>query len=132
MLGNLNEKNNILRPALLILFAFIAGCIFTAYIIHRERFTSIGILDSRYNRQHARATEIIGRLEEELGRERELNKQLREYNNRAREITGELTGTAERNVRNLQDAITIISEIRQKIKVLADFFDSSNPGDSNR
>ncbi|MCL2184487.1 MAG: hypothetical protein FWB86_01345 [Treponema sp.] len=130
MLKNQNEKNINLRLSILILLAFLAGCIFTGYIIYRERFTGIGILDSRYDRQHARAAEIIGRLEEELGRERELNIRLREYNNRARDLTDGLASSAERNVRNLQDAITIIGEIRQKLKVLADFYNNSDPGNS--
>ena len=40
-------------------------------------------------------------------------------NNRAREITGGLTRTVERNVRNLQEAVGLIGEIRAKLKVLA-------------
>jgi len=77
-----------------------------------------------------RATEIIGRLEAELARERELNRQLREHNIRARELTEGLTGTAERNVRNLQDAIGLIAEIRVKLNVLENFYNNSNPGNS--
>jgi hypothetical protein len=51
-------------------------------------------------------------------------------NNRTRKLTGDITGTVERNVRNLQDAISIISEIRAKLKVLADFYSDSDSGDS--
>jgi len=40
-------------------------------------------------------------------------------NNRARKLTGELTGTTQRNVRNLQEAVGLIGEIRAKLKVLA-------------
>jgi len=30
-------------------------------------------------------------------------------------------------IRNLQDAVTIISEIRKKLKVLEDFYNNSDP-----
>jgi len=49
-------------------------------------------------------------------------------NNRAREITGELTGTVKRNVRNLQEAVGLIGEIRAKPKVLENFYNNSDPG----
>jgi len=49
--------------------------------------------------------------------------------NRARELTEGLTGTAERNVRNLSDAVSLIGEIRAKLKVLADFYAGGDPGD---
>jgi len=51
-------------------------------------------------------------------------------NNRARKIAGELTGTTQRNVRNLQEAIGLISEIRKKLKILEDFYANSNSSDS--
>jgi len=114
---------------LYLLLAFLAGCLCAGLFFNRQRFTNIGELDKRYANEHARATETIGRLEEELGRERELNRQLREYNNRARKLTGELTGTVERNVRNLQEAVGLIGEIRAKLKILADFYADSDPGD---
>jgi len=111
-----------------IIFAFLTGCLCAGFFFNRYRFTSAGELDQRYNSQHGRAAEIITGLENELGRERELNLQLREQNSRARELAVELTGTAERNVRNLQDAIAIISEVRTKIKVLENFYNNSDPG----
>ena len=86
-------------------------------------------LDKRFNSQYAGAAETIGRLEAELERERGINRQLLEHNTRARELTGELAKTTDRNVRNLQDAITIIGEIRAKLKILADFYADSGPGD---
>ena len=49
---------------------------------------------------------------------------------RARELTEGLTATSERNVRNLQDAISLIGEIRTKLKVLADFYAGSDSGNS--
>jgi len=119
------------RFVFFILLAFITGCICTGLYFNRQRFTDIGELDKRYNSQHGRAAEIIGRLEEQLDRERQLNNQLREHNNRARNLASELTGTAERNVRNLQDAVSLISEIRAKLKILEDFFYNSNPGNSD-
>jgi hypothetical protein len=125
----LHEKFNRLRPYIFVLFAFLAGCVFAGLLFNRQRFANIGELDTRYNRQHAGAAEVIRRLESELERERELNIQLREYNSRAREIAGELATSAERNVRNLQDAVALISEIRTKLKVLADFYNSGDSGD---
>ena len=119
------------RLLLFVILAFTAGCICTGLFLDRHRFTNIGKFDQRYNSQHGRAAEIIGRLETELKRERELNIQLRENNNRARELTKGLTDSAERNVRNLQDAVTLIGEIRAKLKVLADFYTDSNPGRSS-
>ncbi len=88
------------------------------------------VIHKRYASQYARAAETVGNLEAELERERRINKQLREHNQRAREITGGLTETTNRNVRNLQDAVSLISEIRAKLKVLADFYNSSDSGDS--
>jgi len=130
----LNDQQKILtmlrrrRYLLYLLLAFLAGCLCAGLFFNRQRFANIGKLDKRYSNQYARAGETIGRLEEELERERELNRQLREHNTRAREIAGELTGTVERNVRNLQEAVGLIGEIRAKLKVLADFYAGSNPG----
>ena len=118
------------RYVLFFALAFLAGCLCTGFLFFGQRSFATGILDKRYNRQHERAAEIIGRLEADIDRERELNRQLREHNNRARDLAEGLTNTAERNVRNLQDAIGLIAEIRAKIKVLADFYDNSDPGDS--
>jgi predicted RNase H-like nuclease (RuvC/YqgF family) len=73
-------------------------------------------------------TDTIGRLEGELERELEYNRELRNHNLRARELAEGLTGTAERNVRNLQDAVSFISEIRAKLKVLAEFYSNSSTG----
>ena len=81
-----------------------------------------------YPEEHGRAAETIGRLTAELERERELNRDLWEHNNRAREIAAGLADTAGQNVRNLQEAIGIISEIRKKLKVLADFYADSGSG----
>jgi hypothetical protein len=114
------------RPFLYLLLAFLTGCFFAGLFFNRPGSGAIGKLDKRYYSQHRGATETVGRLEAELERERELNRQLREHNNRARELTDELAGTAERNVRNLQEAIGFIGEIRTKLKVLADFYTSSD------
>jgi hypothetical protein len=125
----LNETLRRFHPFFYLLLAFLAGCLLTGLFFNRHRLANIGELDSRYVSQHARATEIIGRLETELDRERRLNRQLLEHNTRARRLTGELTGTTERNVRNLQDAVAIIGEIRAKLKVLAEFYADSDSGD---
>ena len=112
----------------IILFAFCVICAGGYFIGYFSRSGSAGELDQRYDSQHSRAAEIIDRLEGELERERDLNRQLREHNNRARELTKGLTNSVNRNVRNLQDAVSIIGEIRTKLKILADFYDSSNSG----
>jgi hypothetical protein len=117
-----------LRFLLFFLLVFAAGCLVTGFFFNRQRPPTVGELDNQYSFEYGRATEVIGRLEEELGRERELNRQLREYNNRARELTADLTDTTERNVRNLQDAVVLIGEIREKLKVLEDFYSDRNPG----
>jgi succinate dehydrogenase/fumarate reductase flavoprotein subunit len=124
----LNETIHRLRLILYLLLAFLAGCILTGLFFNRQRFANIGRLDKRYANEHARTAETIGRLEEELGRERDINRQLREHNTRARKIAGELTGAVKRNVRNLQEAVGLIGEIRAKLKVLENFYNNSDPG----
>ena len=112
-----------------LLLAFFAGCMVTGLFFGGQRFTGSGKLDSEYYSQYRRAAEIIGRLEEELGRERDINRRLREYNNSARELTEGLADSAERNVRNLQEAVSLIGEIRRKLKILAEFYADSDSGD---
>jgi len=127
ILSTLNRR----RFIICLFLAFLAGCLCTGLLFFTgQRSGAIGKLDSRYDRQHGRATEIIGRLEAELSRERELNRQLRDHNSRARELTEGLTDTAERNVRNLQDAVGLIGEVRAKLKVLENFYNNSDSGDS--
>jgi len=116
------------RTLFLFLLAFLAGCLFTGFLIFGQRSFAIGKLDQRYDNYHARAAEIIGELERELGRERDTNRQLRENNLRAREFTQRVTLAAERNVRNLQDAVILIGELRKNLKILADFYDNSHSG----
>jgi hypothetical protein len=120
------------RPGfmLCLLFAFCAGAVLSGIFFHRQGPRSIGELDRRYAVEHGRAAEIIGRLTAELERERELNRELREHNEQARAIAGGLAGSVERNVGNLQEAISLIGEIRKKLKVLADFYADSSPGGS--
>jgi hypothetical protein len=116
------------RYLVFLLLSFLAGCLLTGFLLYRPRPGAVGILDKRFNSQYARAAETVGRLEAELEHERRLNKQLREHNQRARDIAGGLTETTNRNVRNLQDAVAIIGEVRKKLKVLEDFYNNSNPG----
>jgi len=126
-----NEKSKIIRRfiILLCLLLAVAAVIASAeYFFYRQRFGAIGELDSRYAEEHGRAAETIGRLTAELERERELNRELRKNNLRARAIAGGLAETTQRNVRNLQDAIGLIGEIRAKLKVLADFYANSDTG----
>ena len=131
---NIFFKTKILPIILVFIVIFAAGMaagMAAGYIIFRPGPTGTGETDREYYYQYGRTTEIIGRIENELERERELNRELREHNLRAREIAGELTGTAERNVRNLQDAISLIGEIRRKLQILADFYCDSDSGNSN-
>ncbi|MCL2244187.1 MAG: hypothetical protein FWC03_06935 [Treponema sp.] len=127
---NFKNIKPIIRLLLFMLLAFSAGCLLSGLFFNRQRSIDFGELDSRYNLQHGRATEIIGQLEGELGRERDINRQLREHNTRAREIAEGLADTSERNVRNLQDAIRLIGEIRAKLKVLENFYVNSDSGNS--
>ena len=118
-----------IRSLLFLLLAFSAGCVLSGLFINRQRSADIGELDRRYNLQHGRAAEIIGQLEGELERERDINHKLREYNTRARELTEGLADASERNVRNLQDAIRLIGEIRTKLKILENFYVNSDSAD---
>jgi len=119
-----------LRLLLFLLLAFIAGYLFSGLLIFGSGSGISARLDRRYDNQYTRATETIGRIENELRRERDINRQLREHNTRARELTGDLAVTAQRNVRNLQDAVILIGEIRAKLQVLADFYNNSGSGNS--
>ena len=119
-----------IRVIIFIFLSFAAGCLCAGFFINKSGSESIRALDTRYSEQYGRAAETIGRLETELGREREYNRQLREHNTRARELAFDLTGTTERNVRNLQEAITIIGEIRRKLQILEDFYADSDSGNS--
>ena len=120
-----------LRNFLLFIFlAFLAGALFTGLFISGQRFAIAGKLDQRYDSQYGRAAEIIGQLETELERERNVNRQLREHNQRAGELAAGASDAAQRNVRNLQETLSLISEIRAKLKVLAEFYADSNPGNS--
>jgi hypothetical protein len=120
------------RFILYLILAFLAGSLCTGLLITGQRFTSPGKLDQRYFSQHRGATEIVRRLEAELERERDINHQLREHNTRAREITEGLADTSLRNVRDLQTAIVLISEIRAKVKVLAEVYDDWATGGGDR
>ncbi|MCL2276757.1 MAG: hypothetical protein FWC21_02550 [Treponema sp.] len=129
---NLNEiliniKTN-KRAVLFIIIGVIAGSVLTGFFVYRSGPASIRTLDSRYDSQYRRATETIGKLESELDKQRNINNQLRNYNTRARELALGLTESTERNVRNLQDAIALIAEIRGKLKVLEDFYANSDSG----
>ncbi|MCL2181161.1 MAG: hypothetical protein FWB83_08535 [Treponema sp.] len=117
-----------LRLIIFTLAAFASGFLLAGFFIGQQGSPSIGELDNRYAEQYGRASEIVGRLEAELDRERDINNKLREHNSRARELTGELAFTTERNVRNLQDAVAIIGEIRRKLQILEDFYADSGSG----
>ena len=113
---------------LFVLLAFLAGCFLTGFLIFGQRSDAIGKLDQRYYKQYAGAAETIGKLEGEIKRERDISRKLREYNLLAGELVKGITESTERNVRNLQDAVGLIGEIRRKLKVLEDFYNDSNSG----
>jgi len=129
ILAVINRK----RYVLFLVLAFAAGCLCAGIFFYGagQRSYTVGELDQRYNSQHDGAASLIGRLEEELGLERELNRQLREHSTRARELAEGLADSTARNVRNLQDAVAIIGEIREKLKVLEDFYNNSNSGNGS-
>ena len=116
----------------IIVISFICGCVLSAvvtgFFVNRHGSGTVGELDRRHAEELRGAVETIGRLDTALLREREINRELREHNNRAREIAEGLTGTAERNVRNLQEAVGLIREIREKVKVLAGFYGCGGAG----
>ena len=114
------------RIILYLLIAFTAGCSISGFFFSGQGSPNTGSSDRRYAHKYRRATEIIGKLETELKRERILNNELQEHNNRARELVTGLTDSTDRNVRNLSDAIILIQEIRLKLKVLADFYSDSD------
>jgi len=84
------------RYLIFLLLSFLAGCLLTGFLLYRPRPGAIGVLDKRFNSQYSRAAETVGRLEAELNRERELNRQLRDHNQRARDLTSGLTETTNR------------------------------------
>ena len=110
------------------LVCLLAGAAGAGFVWHRQGHGTVGGLDSRYFEEHGGAAETIGRLESELERERGINRQLREHNSRARDIAGGLAGATEQDVRNLQEAVGLIREIRKKLKILADFYADSGSG----
>ena len=116
---------------LCLLVSFFTGTVLSGFFFCGQGSGSIGELDHRYDSEHGGATEAVRELAAELDRERELNRRLREHNIEARKIAGGLTETVERNVRNLQDAIDLIGEIRKKIKVLEDFYNNSDTSDGS-
>jgi hypothetical protein len=129
-----NENKKTLRLSsflLCLLFTFLAGVVCSGLFFSRQRPRSIGELDNRYAAEYRRATDIIGELTTELDRERELNRELRENNEQARAIADGLANSVKRNVGNLQEAIGLIGEIRQKLKILADFYADWDTGSSS-
>jgi hypothetical protein len=111
----------------LCLLAFAAGCLAAGLFFHWRGSVRIGELDTKYAGELRGAAETIGQLTAELGRERGITQELRNYNSRAGELVEGLAGAAGRNVRNLQDAIGLIGEIRKKLAVLEGFYAGRDP-----
>jgi len=122
----MNEKAKAYCIAFIIGIA--AGAAGAGVFFYRQRPGPIGGPDSRNIALLGRAAEAIVGLNADLERERDLNRQLREHNNRARGLCEGIAGAAGRNVRNLQDAIGLIGEIRKKLKALEDFYSGRDPG----
>ena len=114
----MNEKKHIIYIAISIVIGFVICT--TGFIIgYNNGLKQPRDLNQRYDAEHRSATETIDRIESELNRERELN-------TRARELVNDVAAASGRNVRNLQDAIIIIGEIRAKLQILADFYAGSD------
>jgi hypothetical protein len=120
-----------MRPVLPLCAVFLAGCFCAGICFFTWGSQAIGELDRRYALEHGRTTGLIDRLTEELGREREINRDLRANNRRAREITQGLADSAEQNVRNLQEAVGLIGEIRKKLQILENFYADNGSSGGN-
>jgi hypothetical protein len=83
-----------------LILAFSAGAVPAGVLAHRQGYDAIRELAAKYSGELRSVAETIGRLTEELERERGINQGLREHNNRAGELVEGLTGPALRNVRN--------------------------------
>jgi hypothetical protein len=116
------------RFVLYLLLAFAAGCLLSGLFFSRQGSLGIRELDTKYAGELRGAAETIGRLTEALGLERGINRELREHNSRAGDLVEGLTNAAGRNVRNLQEAVVLIGEIRKKLKVLEDFYADRDSG----
>jgi hypothetical protein len=93
------------RFVLYFILAFAAGCLLSGLFFHRQGSLGIRELDTRYTGELRGAAETAGELVEGL------------------------TDSAGRNVRNLQEAIGLIGEIRKKLAVLENFYaDSGSVG----
>ena len=125
-----NKIHNLCRLLLPLVLAFAAGSALTGLFLHRQRLTAITELNYRYAAEHRSARDAIANLETELGRERAINRELRAHNSRARTLVTGLTETSGRTIRNLQEAGGLIGEIRQKLKVLENFYTNSDTGNS--
>jgi hypothetical protein len=97
--------------------------VFAGLYLNRQQSGKIGELNSRYAEQQRNADTTISGLESNLERERAIN-------TRAREIVGGASNTVQRNVRNLQDALAILKELRSQIKVLEEFYGNRDTGGS--
>ena len=64
-----------------LLFAFAAGIIFAGLFLSRNGSDVIAKLNRQYIIENGRAADTIGKLANELEREREHNRRLRENNN---------------------------------------------------
>lgn len=117
-----HEAAQILRRMLPYILTALISALLTGTAFHLRQSGQTGELAARYALQQRNAEQTLGRLEQDLGRERTNTA-------RARTIIDGLTGTTDRNVRNLSEAIGLIREIRAQLKVLEDLYADRDTGD---
>jgi hypothetical protein len=117
------------RGRLGIVLAFVLGAVcagLPGFLVGGQQSGKISDLDKRHADYERAATATIAELESNLERERKLTQG-------ARTLVGGLTKSTDRNIRNLQDALVLIKEIRGQIAVLAEFYvDRDPPGSAER
>jgi hypothetical protein len=109
-----------------IVLAFILGAVcggVPGLLVGGQQSGKIRDLDNRFAESANAATATISGLESNLDRER-ANAE------RARALVDGLTVATDRNIRNLQEAIVLIKEIRGQIAILAAFYADWDTGGS--
>jgi uncharacterized protein (DUF885 family) len=115
------ETNFIRSRVFLVIISALCGGIAAGFCVYQIGHRQYRELDARYNEHARNAATTVTELESNLERERELDRQ-------ARAIVEDLSGGAKRNIRNLQEAIGLLKELRTKIELLEDFYDNRDTG----
>ena len=111
-------------------FCFIFSLLFSQFALAQDFFSNdndLQPLDS-FIQNTEEQQKILDDLMENLYVSMNTIKELKENNSLAKELTAEFTELTERNIRNLQDAILLISEIRKKLITLENVHVNSNSG----